>query len=493
MKRAILVTFLLVCVGEMAFAGGISAGPSFLKTGIIDNSGISLMDVLLARINESPIRLVATLIFCCAILHTFIVLKFQKWAEAIQAREKSSIGQEPSHGGTSIRAAILHLLSEVEVVFCLWAVPLLIVMGIMFGHGSVCSYLDGISYLEPTFVVVIMTIASSYPIIYFTEKGLSTFAKMGGASPAAWWFSILTLGPLLGSVITEPAAMTISAMLLAKQFYELSPSRKLCYATIGLLFVNVSVGGALTHFAAPPILMIAIKWNWTTPFIFTQLGWHVLIAIITSNLLYYFIFKSEFKALHEKKKSTHAHLTGFPKHNAVPFPIIMIHIGFLVWSVLNLHNLPLLVGGFLFFIGFTQITKQYQHTLSLRPAMMVGFFLAGLVTHGGLQQWWLEPVLNRLSENILFLGATLLTSFNDNAAITYLASLVPDFAHNINLQVAVVEGAIAGGGLTVIANAPNPAGQSILSKYFGGGLSPIYLFLGALLPTIVISSLLRLL
>src|SRR5690606_22078308 len=88
-----------------------------------------------------------------------------------------------------------------------------------------------------------------------------------------------------------------------------------------------------------------------------------------------------------------------------------------------------------------------------------------------------------LSETPLMFGAILLTAFNDNAAITYLASQVPNLSES--LKFAVVAGALIGGGLTVIANAPNPAGQALLQKYFPDGLSPLRLFLGALLPTII--------
>jgi Na+/H+ antiporter NhaD/arsenite permease-like protein len=117
----------------------------------------------------------------------------------------------------------------------------------------------------------------------------------------------------------------------------------------------------------------------------------------------------------------------------------------------------------------------------------VGFFLAGLVTHGSLQQWWIEPLLGRMNETLLFLGATVLTAFNDNAAITYLSSLVPAIGANIGLQHAVVFGAVTGGGLTVIANAPNPAGQAILQDYFPEKISPPKLFLSALAPTVILA------
>jgi Na+/H+ antiporter NhaD/arsenite permease-like protein len=82
------------------------------------------------------------------------------------------------------------------------------------------------------------------------------------------------------------------------------------------------------------------------------------------------------------------------------------------------------------------------------------------------------------------LGATILTAFNDNAAITFLSTLVPGFTDS--LKYAVVAGAVAGGGLTVIANAPNPAGQSILKKYFENGVSPAGLLKAAIVPTAIV-------
>jgi Na+/H+ antiporter NhaD/arsenite permease-like protein len=114
----------------------------------------------------------------------------------------------------------------------------------------------------------------------------------------------------------------------------------------------------------------------------------------------------------------------------------------------------------------------------------VGFFLAGLVIHGGLQGWWIAPVLENLSEIPLMLGAILLTAFNDNAALTYLSTLVPGLTEP--LKYAVVAGAVTGGGLTVIANAPNPAGQSILRRYFEHGVSPVRLLVAAIIPTVIV-------
>ena len=152
---------------------------------------------------------------------------------------------------------------------------------------------------------------------------------------------------------------------------------------------------------------------------------------------------------------------------------------------MNVHTPALVILGFLVFLAFVKMTARYQDEVSLRGPVLVGVFLFGLVVHGGLQQWWIEPLLGGLSQLPLFIGAATLTSFNDNAAITYLSSLVPDFANNVALQKSVISGAVAGGGLTVIANAPNPAGQSILLKHFNGIVSPLYLFLAALVPTII--------
>ena len=167
----------------------------------------------------------------------------------------------------------------------------------------------------------------------------------------------------------------------------------------------------------------------------------------------------------------------------MPIWITLVHVIFMSWTVLNAHYPPLFIGGYLFFLGFTIATKQHQSHISLKSPLLVGFFLAGLVTHGGMQAWWIAPMLGSLGDLPLMLTSMVLTAFNDNAAITYLSTLVPDFS--ITAKYAVVAGAVTGGGLTVIANAPNPAGQSILSRFFYGGVNPIKLLMGALIPTII--------
>jgi hypothetical protein len=385
-------------------------------------------------------------------------------------------------------AELLHFLGEVEVVFGLWAVVLMVAITAYEGWATATHYLNGtVNYTEPLFVVVIMALASTRPIVTFAETQLRRVANMGGGTPAAWWMTILIVGPLLGSFITEPGAMTISAMLLARQFYDLKPSARLKYATLGLLFVNVSIGGTLTHFAAPPVLMVARPWGWDTAFMLTQFGWRAAAAVVIATLAYYLLFRTEFKAL-----AAHAPVADIdqPDEEAlgkgllpVPAWVTAAHMLFIAWTVFNSHYPALFLGGFLFFLGFARATSAYQSRVELRTPLLVGFFLAGLVIHGGLQGWWIAPVLASLAETPLFLGATFLTAFNDNALITYLSTLVPNLADSF--KVAVVGGAVVGGGMTVIANAPNPAGQALLSRFFDGSVSPLGLALGALPPTVI--------
>jgi hypothetical protein len=279
--------------------------------------------------------------------------------------------------------------------------------------------------------------------------------------------------------------MTISALLLARQFYHFRPSSRLSYATIGLLFVNVSVGGTLTNFAAPPMVMASGPWNWDMVYMFSHFGWKAFAGIVGATLLYYFIFRKEFDELNRAYLKTDRALTqGGGAH--IPSWIIAAQIGFLVYTVAVARYPALFIGGFLFYLAFAQATAHYQKKLDLRSPLLVGFFLAGLVVHGGLQSWWLEPVLKSLGRVSLFVWATILTGFNDNAAITYLATLVPGFTEPF--KYAVVAGAVTGGGLTVIANAPNPAGQAILQRFFPDGVSPLRLLVAALAPTLVMAA-----
>jgi len=446
-----------------------------------------LLSTYAQRVAQDPFNLIATVIFAAAILHVFGAARFSALARRVQHAHDDHLTKAGRPSRPSTLAEFLHFLGEVEVIFGLWAVVLGIAITAYHGWSTTTEYLNHtVVYTEPLFVVVIMALAATRPVVVLAESALRRVARLGRATPAAWWFTILTIGPLLGSLITEPAAMTICALLLGRQFYDLGPSTRLKYSTLGLLFVNVSIGGTLTHFAAPPVLMVARPWAWDAAFMLGHFGWRAVLAIVLSNVLYFAVFRREFSRLAaaapapdiEEPEDEHRALLG-----AIPAWVTTIHVLFMAWTVANAHYPVLFVGGFLFFIGFVRATAPFQSRLELKSPLLVGFFLGGLVIHGGLQGWWIQPLLASLSEHPLFVGATILTTFNDNALITYLATLVPNLGDH--LKIAILGGAVAGGGLTVIANAPNPAGQALLARFFGGAISPLGLMLGALLPTLV--------
>ena len=451
-------------------------------------------EILMHRIKQEPLNLVVSLMFLCAIIHTFCVGWFRRMAEKTEKKHRqfmklNGLDNLKYNGNVvdnvSFKAEVYYFFGEVEIVFGLWVVPVFWMIAFFYGWNTPVHYFTTVSFTEPIFVLVIMILASTRPIMRFSENCLSFIARIGKGTTAAWWVTVLTVGPILGSFITEPGAMTISSLILAKQFYEKKPSLKFAYATIGLLFVNISVGGTLTHFAAPPVLMIAGKWHWGSYFMLTHFGWKAVIGIVLANLLYFYIFRSEFKKMDGviKDQNSDDLLDWDRREEKIPKLITLVHILFLVWTVKTGHYPALFVPGFFLFLGLRRATAHHQNETNLKPALLVACFLAALVAHGGLQGWWIAPILGNLSEVPLMMGATFLTAFNDNAAITYLSSLVPNFSDS--MKYAVVAGAVTGGGLTVIANAPNPAGISILRGFFTYGVSPMRLALGALIPTII--------
>lgn len=424
----------------------------------------------------TSIELIATIIFGIAIVHTFVAGKF------------THLSHKYPEG--SMRENIFHILGEVEAVFGIWAAVFLGIYAYLNGFaiydgehhliGGAVHYLESVNFTEPAFVFVIMCMAATRPVIILAENVINLAAKLiplPGKMP--FFISALVIGPLLGSFITEPAAMTVTAMILLEYFYKHQMSNKFKYATIGLLFVNVSIGGTLTHFAAPPVLMVAGKWHWDMSHMVINFGYKAAISIIICAVATAFYFRKELAGKLEVKPQQ--------KEGVRPFYptwwMTGMHIAFLALTVLTAHHMTFFLGLFLFFVGFTTVTSEYQDKLKIRDSMLVGFFLGGLVTLGGMQAWWLQQVITQLGDLALFIGATGLTAVTDNAALTYLGSLV-ELSDTAKYN--LVAGAVAGGGLTVIANAPNPAGYGILKGAFTDeSIEPLPLFLGALLPTLV--------
>lgn len=399
-------------------------------------------------------------IFALAVLHTFSTKLFAHLAHV-----------QPRHAG------LWHLLGEVEVVFGFWAFVLLAVLFALTGKTDAIEYMESRNFTEPLFVFVIMVIAASRPILEFCGAAVRGMAGMlPMAREVAIFFLCLTLIPLLGSFITEPAAMTLAALMLRDRYFSQNISSRLKYATLGVLFVNVSIGGTLTSFGAPPVLMVAATWAWDTAFMFTTFGWKAALAVLLNTTLLTVLFRHELAGMGGQGKA--ADKLG------VPVSVALIHLVFLVAVVLFAHHPSIFMGIFLLFLGYTEAYERYQDRLILREGLLVAFFLAGLIVLGGLQQWWLQKTLLGVEPTLLFFLATGLTAITDNAALTYLASLVEGVTPGF--QYAIVAGAVTGGGLTIIANAPNPAGIAILKSSFSDeSVSPLGLFLAALPPTVV--------
>ncbi len=413
--------------------------------------------------NPSIVEVGATVIFALAILHTFLVSKFAEMAH--------------HYPEGSMKENLFHFLAEVEAVFGMWAAVFLVFMGCVEGIGRPIPYLEGLNFTEPAFVFVIMAMAATRPVIKLAEACIVAISKVVPLPrKMAFFFTALVVGPLLGSFITEPAAMTVTALILQKNFFSQQMSDRFKYATIGLLFVNVSIGGTLTHFAAPPVLMVAGKWGWGISHMVSSFGYKAAIACIVSALAVSFFFKSELSGdFQVRSGGTQA---------APPAWLTLVHVLFLAAVVLTAHHMVAFLGLFLFFLGITVVTQEFQdERVKIKESLMVGFFLGGLIVLGSLQQWWLQPLIAGLSDQALFFGATGLTAITDNAALTYLGSLVE---LTESAKYFLVAGAVTGGGLTVIANAPNPAGYGILKENFpGGSISPAGLLTGALFPTVV--------
>ncbi|NHZ91637.1 hypothetical protein F2P45_21890 [Massilia sp. CCM 8733] len=406
----------------------------------------------------SDMQLIAAILFGLALAHTFAAKSFERLAD-----------RYPRHAG------LFHFFGEVEVVFGLWALVLILAMAFLVGGQEAIAYAESRTYTEPLFVFVIMVVAASRPVLEAIRAVIATLARLVPLrTPLVNVWLCLALVPLIGSLITEPAAMTLAALMLAPQIFRKDMPEWLKYAALGVLFVNVSIGGTLTSFAAPPVLMVASTWNWDSAFMASTFGWRAAIAVLINATVVTVMLRK------------HIIDAPAPASGAVKVPLLVsaIHLAFLAAVVGFAHHPVIFMGLFMFFIGFTHAYDKYQNPLILKEGLLVGFFLAGLVVLGGMQQWWLQPIVSSLGPTALFFGAVGLTAITDNAALTYLGSLIAGLSDQAKYM--LVAGAVAGGGLTIIANAPNPAGAALLRDGFEDeSIGVAGLLAGALPPTIV--------
>jgi hypothetical protein len=418
------------------------------------------MSEIAAAGSPTTVQVVATVLFALAVLHTFSTRWFEHLAHLY-----------PRHAG------VFHMLGEVEVVFGVWALLLIVFLALGQSPDSAMAYLESKHFTEPALIFVVMVIAASRPILDVAAAVLSFAGRLLPLPRATgYYFAVLFVGPLLGSFITEPAAMTLAAMLLRERYFSTQAPANFKYATLGVLFVNVSIGGTLTPYAAPPVLMVAERWGWDVAFMLQTFGWKAAFAACVNAALVTVSFRNYLGQLPTTPQ-------GIARLD-VPWPLAAVHVGFLAAVVVSSHRPIVFLALFLFFLGFTEAYRRYQKPLILREALLVGFFLAGLVVLGGKQDWWLQPLLADIGASPLYYGATLLTAVTDNAALTYLGTLVEGMTDEA--KYALVSGAVTGGGLTVIANAPNPAGFAILKGSFAeGSISPLWLAVAASPPTLM--------
>ena len=407
---------------------------------------------------------IAAIIFALALIHTFAAKTFERLAN-----------HYPKHAG------LLHFFGEVEVVFGLWAFVLIIAMAFVVGGNDAVKYAESRHYTEPLFVFVVMVVAASRPVLESIEALVLLIARIAPVQSAVAqvWLG-LALVPLIGSLITEPAAMTLAALMLLPQIFHQGMPEKLKYLALGVLFVNISIGGTLSSFAAPPVLMVAATWQWDSTFMITHFGWKAAIAVIVNATFMTILLR---KHIHIAGKGADEGVAETAQLKA-PLLVKIIHLSFLAATVAFAHHPVIFLGLFLLFLGFTQAYPQFQSALVLKQGLLVGFFLAGLVVLGGMQQWWLQPIVATLQPIALFFAAIGLTAITDNAALTYLGSTIEGMSDAAKYM--LVAGAVAGGGLTVIANAPNPAGVALLKSGFEDeSIGMAGLLLGAAIPTIV--------
>lgn len=418
----------------------------------------------------TTVELFGAIFFGLAVIHTFMVGRLISWAHHFP---KDSLWNN-----------VLHLLGEIEVVFAIWASLFMLVYIGVDGWAPAIAYQKSLDFTEPFFIFAIMVVCSTRPVLTVARQAilaLSTAMQKIFRTPAALTdlVVILIVGPLSGSFITEPAAMTVTAFLLNSMLQK--ETSKLIYALIAVLFVNVSIGGALTPFAAPPILMVASKWNWDFQFVMTHFGWKSALAVTVNAFGLILIFRKQFQESCITLREVESRLAA--NHAEIPWPVTLVHLGFMVGIVATAHYQNAFLGLFLLFMGVASVTQRYQDQLRLKESLLVAMFLGGIIQFGAFQKWWLAPLLGSMNEIMLFKGAVALTAVTDNAALTYLGSQVEGLSEAA--KYALVGGAIAGGGLTIIANAPNAAGYSILSQKFPGGIKPVNLLIAALAPTAV--------
>jgi hypothetical protein len=145
------------------------------------------------RIQREPLNLVATIIFFGAIVHTFLTARFRKIAhiyqqsyETIEYLLHAKAGPPDfgkKHDKLLFRAQLFYFMGEVEAVFGVWLIPLFVAIIGFHGWSTMVDYVGNVNVADAIFVVVIMAMASSLPIIRFTEAVIAKVSAIGKGTP----------------------------------------------------------------------------------------------------------------------------------------------------------------------------------------------------------------------------------------------------------------------------------------------------------------------
>ena len=148
-------------------------------------------------LDHTTVQWTAAGLFGLALLHTFSTSFFAKLSH-----------NSKHHSG------FWHLMAEVEVVFGFWAFVLIGALAVLMGTSPAVEYLESRNYTEPLFVFVIMVVAASRPILVTVQRMVQRLAQAmpTGETVGVYWLCLCAV-PLFGSLITEPAAMTLAALM----------------------------------------------------------------------------------------------------------------------------------------------------------------------------------------------------------------------------------------------------------------------------------------
>ncbi|ANH78750.1 putative Na+/H+ antiporter [Candidatus Chlamydia sanziniae] len=424
---------------------------------------------------STSLKIGATALFFCSIFHTFLTPWLHRLCQSYE-HKKLVVPEFWKHYAPI--SEFYRLVSKVEIVFCLWSVPLFCWFLYTEGYRITLAYFNSRNYSFAVFVMVILVLLESRPIVYLAERLLSTIAKIGRTSPKSWWWTLMIATPLLSALLKETGAMIIGATLLMRHFYIFSPSRRFAYATMGLLFSNISIGGLTSSMSSRALFIILPSIKWKCSFLLQYFSWKAIIAILVATAVYYLIFRKEFDKFPEIPNIKHL------IKDRIPWWIICTHI-ILVSAILLSRSNPLFMTTILlFYLGFRRFTIFYQEPINIPKVCFVGLFYAGLVIFGDLQEWWVLNLMQGMSDFGYMLTSYGLSIFLDNALVNYLVHNLP-VATDCYLYL-VITGCMAAGGLTLVSNIPNIIGYLILKPAFR--MSSIHfgsLFLAALVPSII--------